>query len=65
MYDNGSDIVRMCFEGGDLLRGVVVVDSDLEIIGTADNPVLPRDETTGSNRDVGELKGLDDLLRLV
>jgi hypothetical protein len=34
----------------------------LEVIGTADNPVFSGDESTGANRDIGELEGLDDLL---
>ena len=32
MDDNGTDVVRVSFEGGDFLRSVVVVDSDLEVI---------------------------------
>ena len=32
MYDDSSDIVWMCFERGDLLGGVVVVDSELKVI---------------------------------
>jgi len=30
--DDGTDVVRMGFEGGDFLGGIVIVDTDLEII---------------------------------
>lgn len=62
MNDYSSDIVRMSFEGGDFLRSVVIVYTDLEIIGTANDPVLAGDESAGSHRDVGEFKGLDNSL---
>lgn len=65
MNSNGADVVGMRLKGGDLFGRVVVVDSQLEVIGTAHNPVLSCDEATGANRDIGELEGLDDLLRLV
>jgi len=32
MYDYRTDVVGVCFEGGYLLGGVVVVDSQLEIV---------------------------------
>jgi hypothetical protein len=50
----------VCFEGGDLFGGIVVVDTELEVIRTANNPVLPRNESTGTNGDIGEFKRLDD-----
>lgn len=65
MHGNGAQVVGMRLELRNLLRGVVVVNSDLEIIGTANNPVLAGDEATASHRDVGQLKGLDDLLGFV
>lgn len=34
MDGNCADIVRMCLKRCDLLRGVVVVDAHLEVIGT-------------------------------
>lgn len=52
----------MCLEGCDLLGGVVVVDTKLEVIGAADNPVLPRNKSTGTNGDIGEFEGFDDRL---
>ena len=57
---NRTNIVRVCFEGCNLFGGVVVVDTELEVIWTADNPVLPRDESTGTDRDIGKLECFDD-----
>nr|POF00933.1 phosphatidylglycerol/phosphatidylinositol transfer protein [Quercus suber] len=65
MHNDGTDVIRMCLEGGDLLIGVVVVDAQLEVIATAYNPVFPSDEATSANGHIGELEGLDDRLRLV
>lgn len=62
---NGADVVGMRLERGDLFGRVVVVDSHLEVIGTANNPVLPCDEPAGTNGDIGEFESLDDLLSLV
>ena len=60
MNDNGADIVRMSFEGGNLLGGVVVVDAKLEIVRTAYYPVLAGNETACSYRDVGEFESFND-----
>ena len=60
MDDNGTDIVWMCFERGDLFRGIVVVDSKLEVIRTTDNPVLARNEAPCPYRDICKLKRLDN-----
>lgn len=60
MDDNGADVVRVGFELGDLFRGVVVVDSDLEIVGPADDPILASNEAAGSDGDISELEGFDD-----
>lgn len=62
MNDNGTDVIRVSFEGGDLLRSIVVVDTDLEIIGTAHNPVLAGNEAACSYGDIGELEGFDNCL---
>ena len=62
---DGADVVRVGFEGGDFLGGVVVVDAQLEVVGAADDPVLAGDEAAGAHGHVGELEGLDDGLRLV
>lgn len=37
----------------------------MEVVGSADDPVLAGDESTGADGDIGQLKGLDNLLRLV
>lgn len=63
MYDDGADIIRVSFEGGDLFRGIVVVDSNLEVVGSADNPVLPRNKSASSYRYIGEFEGLDNGLQ--
>ena len=60
-----TDIVGVSFEGGDFLGCVVVVDTDLKVVGTADDPVLASNESTSADGDVGEFEGLDDLLRFV
>lgn len=60
MHDDGTDIVWMCFEGGDLFRGVVIVNAQLEVIGTADYPILARNKAAGSNGDIGKFKGFDN-----
>lgn len=59
---DGPNIVRVCFERGDLLRGVVIVNTELEVIRTTNNPVLSRDKATGADRDIGKFEGLDDRL---
>ena len=41
------------------------VRAAIQIIRPADNPVLPGDEAAGTDRHIGELEGLDDLLGLV
>ena len=64
MNDDCANVIRVSLERCDLLRGVIVVYSQLEVIGAADNPVLARNETSSSNRDIGELECLDDCLRL-
>lgn len=63
--DYCADVIGVCLEGGDLLGSVVVVDAQLEVIGTADNPVLARNEATSSYGYVGEFECLDDGLCLV
>ena len=52
----------MSFERCDFLGGVVVVDAQLKVIRATNDPVLPRDEATCSDRDIGEFEGLDNRL---
>ena len=65
MDHNGTDVVWMCFEGCNLLGGVVVVDAELEVIAAADDPVLAGDKAAGAHGHVGQFEGLDDGLRFV
>lgn len=57
---NRSNVVGMSLEGCDLFRGIVVVDTELKVIRTANNPILAGNETTGSHGDIGELEGLNN-----
>ena len=59
MDDYGANVVRVRLERGDLLRGIVVVDTNGEVIRATNDPVLPCDEATGANGDICKLKGLD------
>lgn len=65
MDDNGSDIIWVGLERGDLFRSVVVVDSQLEIVRAAYDPVLPGDEAPCSYGYICEFEGLDDCLAFV
>jgi hypothetical protein len=62
MDGNGTDIIRVCFERRDFFGSVVIVDTELEVIRTAYNPVLPRNESTGTDGDIGEFECFDDRL---
>ena len=64
MNDDGSNVVGMGFEGGNFLRGIVVVDSELEVIAPTDYPIFPSDESTSADRNVGKLERLNDRLLL-
>lgn len=55
-----SNIVRVSFERCDLLRCIVVVDAELEIVGAADDPVLAGNESSRSHRDIGKFKSFDN-----
>jgi hypothetical protein len=65
MHGDGSNIVRVRLKTGNLFGGIVVVDPQLKVVTATYNPVLSCDESAGSDRDVGQLERLDDLLRLV
>jgi hypothetical protein len=58
--DDASDVIWMSFERGDLLRGVVIVDSQLKVIRATDDPVLPSNKATSANRYIGEFEGFDN-----
>lgn len=65
MDDNRANVIGMGFERRNTFRCVVVIDSNLEVIGAADDPILAGNKTTGAYGNIGKLKGLDNLLRLV
>ena len=57
--DNDSaNVVGMRFEGCDFFGGIVVVDSNLKVVGATYYPVLARNETSGSDRNVCKLESL-------
>lgn len=58
-----SDEVRVCFKSLHLLGGVVIEDSDLEVVGPADDPMLLGDELDCSDGVGGGLEGADGGLR--
>ena len=64
MDNNGTDIVRVGFEGGYLFGGIVIIDANLEVIGATDYPVLAGYEAASSYRDIGEFESFDNCLKL-
>lgn len=65
MDDDRTNVVGVGFESSNAFGCVVVVDSDLEVVGAADDPVFTGNKSTSADGNIGKLKGLDDLLRLV
>lgn len=65
MHAKASDIVRMRFELYDLLSCVEVETTEHKVIATADKPVLPRDEFTGTNRDICDFESFYDCRGLI
>lgn len=49
MYYDGSDEVIVCLELFYLLHGIVIIDSDMKIIGSAHNPLFLYDESDCSD----------------
>lgn len=62
MDHNSPDIIWMRFKGGNLFGRVVIIHPDVEIIGTANDPILAGDESSGSNRNISEFESLYDCL---
>ena len=58
-----SNVVWVGFERCYLLRGIVIVDPELEVIGSAYDPVLSGNKSTSSNRDICKLKSFYNTLR--
>lgn len=65
MHHDCSYVVGVCLEGCDFLGGVVVVDSHLKVIATANDPILAGDEASRAHRNISQFEGLDDGLRFV
>ena len=62
MNDNSTDVVRVSFERGDFLGGIVIVDTDLEVIRTTHDPILAGNKTACPHGDIGELESFDNRL---
>lgn len=62
MNHNSPNIIWMRLKGGNLFGGVVIIDPDVKIIGTANDPILSGDESSGSHRNIGEFESLYDCL---
>lgn len=62
---NAAYVVRMSLKGVRLVQRVVVVDTDLHVIGPGDEPILASHKASGSHRYIADLKVLDQLLVLV
>ena len=63
MYNNGTNVVGVCFEGGDFLGGIVIVDADLKVIGATDYPILARDKAAGAYGYIRQFEGFDNGLK--
>lgn len=59
VHNNRPDIIRMRLKTCNLLRGIIIINPQLEIIATTDDPVLPRHETTSPDWDICQLERLD------
>lgn len=62
---NPPDVVWMRFKRGYAFLGVVVVASEMEVVGAADEPVLAGDEGDGADRDLCDLERLYERAGLV
>lgn len=65
MHCNAPDVIRVSFVRMNLFHGVVVEDTDLHVVGTSDEPVLPGNEPSTSHRNIANLKILNQLLVFV
>lgn len=53
------------FKGFDFLAGIPIDHSELEVIASANDPILPLNESASPHGDIGELEGFDDSLGFV
>lgn len=65
MHNNPPHIIRMCLERVHPLQGVIIEDSNLHVIGTGHDPVLPGNEFCTSDRQIAHLERLHELLVLM
>lgn len=65
MYGDAANVVYMGLENLDLLHGVVVVATDVHVIGTDDDPLLPWHEDTASHGLIRNFKRFYDAASLV
>ncbi|KAH3678848.1 hypothetical protein OGATHE_000117 [Ogataea polymorpha] len=57
---NGPNVVRMSFKLSNAFTSIIVVNSNLKIVRTNDNPIFAGDEFPCSNRDIGNINCFDD-----
>lgn len=58
--DDRSNVVGMSLERRDLLGRIVVVNTELEVVRTANNPVFAGNEASSSYGDIGEFEGFNN-----
>ena len=61
---DASKMVRVRLEGFDLLHRIVIEHTDVEIIRASDDPLLPSHKLRRPYRQLGDLKGFQQRLRL-
>ena len=59
MDSQASDVVGVRLKSRDFFVRVVVEDTELEVVGAGDEPVLAGDEADAADRYFCDLKGLD------
>lgn len=57
MDSDRTNIIWMCFKLGDFFTSVVIIDSNLEIIRSNNDPILTSNETTRTNWNFGNING--------
>lgn len=60
MHGETSDIVGVGLKRRDFFVRVVIEDTELEVVGACDEPVLARNELATTHGDLGNLEGLYD-----
>ena len=60
MDSQATNVIGVSFERRDFFVGVVVEDSQLEVVRARDKPVLPWNESYTSYGDLGNFKGFYD-----